>query len=565
MNTPINHSLGFGLGLRKEHYADLLESPPAVDWLEVLTENYLVPGGKPLHLLDRICARYPLVMHGVSLSIGATTPLDWVYLRQVRELAGRIEPRWISDHLCWTGTGGINLHDLLPLPFNEQTLRWVSERVRRVQDYLGRQILLENVSSYVSYAHSTIPEWQFISALATDADCRILLDINNVYVSARNHNFDPITYLNAIPRDRVVQLHLAGHHDHGTHIIDTHDSAIVDPVWALYRAARRRFGAVPTMIERDDNIPPLADLVAELDLARRHAADTEVLGEVPATKAECTVSRTSGPSLASLQRDLQAHVLDPRRMIPACVVSEPPIDRARRVAIYSDGYRLRLIEALGTDYPVLKTLLGEDDFAELAHRYIGAHPSHTRSLRWFGARLGDFLRTTETHRATPLVTQLARFEWALGEAFDAADAPHATLDDLLALPASSWPSLRLAAHPSVRDVTLGEAVPAFWRELQAGGPVARDASPGLPRVWRVWRNDLRTLFRALDPLEIDSARILETGTFSDLCEILSTEMPTAEVPAYAANLLRTWVAEGAIAELASESPQSISTVARQIA
>jgi hypothetical protein len=258
---------GFGLGLRTPHYEAMLNER-RVDWLEVITENYLVPGGKPLHYLERIRERFPLVMHGVSLSIGGTDPIDVEYLAAVRALAARIEPHWISDHLCWTGIDGANLHDLLPLPYTEEALASVVTNVERVQEALGRQILLENVSSYLTYRASEMSEWEFLREVAQRADCAILLDINNIYVSSVNHGFDPLTYLQAIPKERVRQFHLAGHSDLGGHLIDTHDHPIVEPVWTLYREAVARFGDVPTMIERDDNIPELSELVDELQIAR---------------------------------------------------------------------------------------------------------------------------------------------------------------------------------------------------------------------------------------------------------------------------------------------------------
>ena len=264
--------LGFGLGLRTDHYEAILDTQPAVDWFEALSENYLVPGGKPLHFLDRIRASYPLVLHGVSLSIGSTDPLDREYLKALKQLAQRVEPCWISDHLCWTGIAGRNLHDLFPLPYTEEAVRHVAGRVREVQDFLGRQILLENVSSYVAFRSSEMSEWEFLSEIAQRADCHVLLDVNNIYVSAFNHGFDAVEFLNGIPPGRVRQIHLAGHSHCGTHIIDTHDAAIVDAVWDLYAVAVRRYGNVPTMIERDDHIPPLADLVAELGRAREIAA-----------------------------------------------------------------------------------------------------------------------------------------------------------------------------------------------------------------------------------------------------------------------------------------------------
>ena len=264
--------LGFGLGLRPEHYLEVLEGRPAVDWFEIISENYLVDGGKPLHYLDRIREHYPMVMHGVSLSIGSSDPLDPEYLAGLKRLAGRVEPAWVSDHLCWTGVGGRNLHDLLPLPYTEEAIAHVAERVCRVQDYLGRQILLENVSSYVTYTDSRVPEWEFLSAVAQRSDCRILLDVNNVYVSAHNHEFDPLAYLDGVPRERVWQIHLAGHSRNGPLIIDTHDHPVPDPVWELYVEAIARLGPVSTMIERDDDIPPLDVLLGELARARSLAA-----------------------------------------------------------------------------------------------------------------------------------------------------------------------------------------------------------------------------------------------------------------------------------------------------
>ncbi len=269
-------NLGFGLGLRTDHYETILADKPPVDWFEVITENYLVPGGKPLYYLDRIRADYPMVMHGVSLSIGGTDALNFDYLRQVKTLAERIEPAWISDHLCWTGVNGVNLHDLLPLPYTEEAVQHVVNRVRTVQDFLGRRILLENVSSYLTYAQSEMSEWDFLSAVAERSDCLILLDINNIYVSAHNHGFDPHIYLHNVPVNRVQQFHLAGHLDLGNIIIDSHGDSVIDPVWSLYQSALHRFGPVSTMIERDDNIPPFGELLAELEIARRIAGSLEL-------------------------------------------------------------------------------------------------------------------------------------------------------------------------------------------------------------------------------------------------------------------------------------------------
>lgn len=276
MTTQMNDKpiLGFGLGLRPEHYQAVLTENPAIDWFEILTENYLIPGGKPLYYLQQICERYPIVMHGVSMSIGSTDPLDWDYLQQVKALAKCTKARWISDHLCWTGIQGKNLHDLLPLPYTEETISHLVKRIKQVQDFLEQRILLENVSSYVSYQQSTMTEWEFLTRIAEEADCLILLDINNIYVSAINHEFDPMEYINHIPANRVYQFHLAGHANMGDYIIDTHDHDVVKPVWQLYKKALKKLGFVSTMIERDDAIPPLSELIIELDQARQIAEQT---------------------------------------------------------------------------------------------------------------------------------------------------------------------------------------------------------------------------------------------------------------------------------------------------
>ena len=278
------------MGLRTDHFQYVVDEQPAVDWFEITSENFMVAGGKPRYYLRTIGERYPLVMHGVSMSIGGSDPLDYHYLSRLKRLADEVRPAWISDHLCWTSVDQVNSHDLLPLPYNEEAVLHVVERVRQVQDYLGRQILLDNVSSYLGYHVSDMQEWEFLAEICERADCKILLDINNIYVSARNHGFSPDDYLEAMDPCRVQQFHLAGHSDYGHYVIDTHDHDIVDPVWDLYRQALRRFGPVSTMIERDDHIPPFVELAAELDIARTIARE-----EIPALDIEERAACVSTP------------------------------------------------------------------------------------------------------------------------------------------------------------------------------------------------------------------------------------------------------------------------------
>lgn len=275
--------LGHGIGLRPKHFPQVWDGTARTDWFEVISENFMIRGGRPLAVLERVRALAPLVLHGVSLSLGSTDPLNDVYLRNLRALIHRFEPAWVSDHLCWGSIGGHYAHDLLPLPYTEEALAHVVERVQIVQDRLGRQILIENVSSYLTFAHSRMAEWEFLGAIAEYADCGILLDVNNVYVSAINHGFDPQQYLRALPVDRIGQIHLAGHSNKGTHLLDTHDGPVITSVWNLYRLAVCLFGRVSTLIEWDDKVPEFEVVCAEAERAR--AIEAEEMGGAYAASA----------------------------------------------------------------------------------------------------------------------------------------------------------------------------------------------------------------------------------------------------------------------------------------
>jgi uncharacterized protein (UPF0276 family) len=262
-------NLGLGVGLRSTHFDYILKNQPEVDWFEVISENFIDSQGRPRYVLQQIAERYPVVMHGVSLSIGSTDPLDFEYLGKLKRLARETNAQWISDHLCWTGILGRNTHDLLPVPFTEATLRHVVERVRTLQDFLERPFVLENPSSYITFQDSTMDEWEFITRMAEEADCGLLLDVNNVYVSSFNHDMDPDQFIRSLPHERIVQFHLAGHANYTKYIIDTHDNHVVDPVWELYRTAHQLTGGVSTLLEWDANIPPFPVVHAEVLKAKR--------------------------------------------------------------------------------------------------------------------------------------------------------------------------------------------------------------------------------------------------------------------------------------------------------
>jgi len=263
--------LGLGVGLRTTHFPHILSEWPAVDWFEILSENFMQTGGRPMWVLDQIAERYPIVMHGVALSIGSADPLDFEYLAELKALAERSRAVWMGDHVCWTGVAGRENHDLWPMPYNEESLAHIVERIRTVQDFLERPLVLENPSTYATFTASTMAEEVFIARMAEEADCALLLDVNNVHVTCRNHDLDPLAYLEAIPYERVVQIHLAGHTDNGTHCIDTHDGHVIDPVWDLYDSVMRRAGKRSTLIEWDAHIPAFDVVHAEVKKAARHS------------------------------------------------------------------------------------------------------------------------------------------------------------------------------------------------------------------------------------------------------------------------------------------------------
>ncbi len=262
-------NLGFGVGLRTVHYGHILSRRPAVDWFEIISENFMDAKGRPVYILDQVAERYPIVMHGVSLSIGSTDPLDREYLRKLKALAGRVKAGWVSDHVCWTGIALRNTHDLLPMPYTEESLKHVVRRAKQISDILERPLVLENPSTYCQFAASTIDEWDFFRRLGEEADCGFLLDVNNVYVSAYNHGFDPAEFIRKFPHERVVQYHLAGHSNYGTHILDTHSDHVVDPVWKLYRLAHQLSGGRSTLLEWDEKIPSFEVVHAEVLKAKR--------------------------------------------------------------------------------------------------------------------------------------------------------------------------------------------------------------------------------------------------------------------------------------------------------
>lgn len=431
-------NLGLGVGLRHPHFQHILAHGPQVDWFEIISENFIDNHGYARHVLDTVAAQVPIVMHGVSLSIGSSAPLDMTYLHKLRALAGELKPAWISDHLCWTGAASLNSHDLLPMPLDEASLRHVAGRVAQVQDFLGRPLILENPSSYVEFASSSMPEWEFLGRLAQQTGCGLLLDVNNVHVSAYNHGFDAVHYIEQLPHAQIVQIHLAGPTDCGEVLIDTHDAPVPQAVWRLYALAQRLTGGVSALLEWDANIPPYPQLLAELAKAR--AAE---LGCLPTRQSCLAPARhcrrrwvfTWRPAMQSELAQLQGWFLTamtcpggaPQGAALAQkrfgLAPEQVLTRPQRLSIYADGYVLRLLDCLQAEFPVLRQTMGLELFDFFARAYLWRHPSRSSTLYDLGAGFADFLAASQPqgqHASGAAILQfpidLARLERARAEA-----------------------------------------------------------------------------------------------------------------------------------------------------
>ena len=503
---------GFGLGLRTQHYADFLARKQPLDWLEIITDNYLIDGGKPLAVIDAIRRDYPVAMHGVAMSIGASQGVDVPYLQRVKALADRIEPLWVSDHLCWTGPGPEQLHDLYPLPYTDESARHVIAQIRRAQDVLGRRLVLENVSSYIRYRHDSASEWQFLAHIAQEADCMLLVDVNNIYVSSVNHGFDPLTYLHALPAHRVQQIHLAGHSDNGDHIIDTHDHPVAQPVWDLYAQACQRFGAVAAMIERDDHIPPLAELLDEMAIARRVAAEHGAPPE-PVAITSITLAPTADlTGLAAVQR----HFAD--RVLANALPPEMPEDLITgRLPIYHHAYRARLAEVLADTYAKTYLYMGSDTFEAHARDYAVVHPPRTRSLNRYGEGLVGTLRAA--YPDNPELHELAQLDWDLRTRFDSADVP--TLETAAAQASDTWTTRPGVLHPSALLRAITTNVVGVWNAIHTDDDVPEAVALPAPATLLVWRKGHQPHFRTLDAAEAAWVQALHAGaSVHDACAAL---------------------------------------------
>jgi uncharacterized protein (UPF0276 family) len=552
---PMNHHpltvppAGFGLGLRTTHYPDFLAGKQPLDWLEIITDNYLVDGGKPLVTLDAIRRDYPMAMHGVALSLGAPQGHDRAYLRKVKALADRIDPLWISDHLCWIGPEPQQLHDLYPLPYTEEAARHLIAQIRQVQDVLQRRLVVENVSSYIDFAYSAATEWEFLSHVANEADCSLLVDINNIYVSSVNHGFDPLAYLRGLPAQRIQQFHLAGHSNEGTHIVDTHDHPVAEPVWALYAQASRMFGPITTMIERDDHIPPLPELLDELARARAIAADVASQGKDSVQNAPSVrwsePSEKHDPGLQEMRLRMASYVLGPEsgtQTIAPLVRQAAGVDTTMRLSIYHHAYRARLAEVLADSFEKTVLYMGSDSFTRHAREFAVQQPPLTRSLGQYGAALPAYLGTLYPHN--PELRELAQLDWDLRSRFDCADAPALDAIAAAADTGQSWLVHAPVLHPSLvlREITSN--VVQLWKSIDEDLEVPAPAYRKMPMALLVWRKDLQPHFKTVEGLQaVWLRRLLAGASLSQACGEFEGTPQMPEITVFG-QWLAEWLEDG---------------------
>lgn len=497
MGKTIFPYLGYGLGFRPAHFPFILENRPEVDWFEIITENYMDTGGRPRRMLDELREHYPIVMHGVSLSIGTVDPLNSEYLDKLKKLILEVQPKWVSDHLCWTGIAHKNTHDLLPVPYTEEALSHIIDRIKQVQDYLGRQIVLENPSTYLEFTASSMSEWEFIARMVEGSGCGLLLDVNNIYVSCYNHRWDPKTYIDAMPLESVAQIHLAGHENKGTHIIDTHDNHVIDEVWTLYSyVINKAIHEVNTMVEWDDHIPEFPVVMAELDKARHWAKETKGPVEFPQFQSFRDNIRPSekltpyDQELGFMQEAIlsgEGERMDPQeRIIPKADFSPE-----EQIQSYINGYRYRLFDLVYDDYPALRYAMGEQDFNDLLDQYIEDTPSQHFNIARYIERFPEYVHG----KAEPFFYELCILETVLSRIFDETETSVMTQEDMEGLGPEDFMITHLPPRAALKLLAFSYPVNDFYNAyLNEEEPEVPQKSPSFLVVYRhedeLWRLDL---------------------------------------------------------------------------
>jgi uncharacterized protein (UPF0276 family) len=462
--------LGFGVGLRAPHYRDFLEHKPAVDWLEVHTENYLDPGGWDSHVLEQLRRHYPISLHGVGLGIGSARGFSSQHLQKVREVVQRIDPVLVSEHLCWGAVDDRHLNDLLPLPLSLEALRLVCERVDFVQNTLKRRILLENVSTYLRFREDALSEAEFLATVAARTGCGILLDVNNLFVNQRNHAEDPLAALAAIRSGQVGEIHLAGHLVTPDAVIDNHGDRVAQPVWELYAAALRRFGPVSTLIEWDTDIPALEVLLEEARQARKVAAGVTHVASTDAERVQDIRPPVEAALLADTQQVFSSALFDVRNEPRALALVKGDDQLAeQRMALYRGNLTATWEKTLAAAYPVLQQLVGEEFFGGLARAYGKSYPSDSGDLNQFGLHFADFLSHFEHVTQYPYFPDMAALEWAVHRAHYAPSATAISAADIGRLTPEQLDDARFSLHPACRLLVSEWAVAEIWQSHQPDG------------------------------------------------------------------------------------------------
>lgn len=547
-------ALGCGVGLRREHYDYVLRKKPAMDWFEAVSENFMGTHGRPLHILEQVRASYPVALHGVSLSLGSSDPLSKRYLQDLKTLVQHIEPFAVSDHLCWSGTDGQQLHDLLPLPFTEESIRHAVRRIDEVQSFLGRRILVENVSTYVTYKHSAMPEWEFLSEVAKRSGCGILLDINNVFVNARNHGFDPFTYLEFLPGSYVGQFHLAGHTDMGDYLFDTHTGRICEEVWALYRRALELWGPVSTLIEWDENVPAFEELSEECASARKIYTAVPLPSEIHdgSLKSESAsgIEKNDDPGLAecetwmlsrispSAEKTKPVNLLNPQGGVPG----------EERMSVYADGYKTRIMEGIGDVFPAVRHLTGERLFYELSRDYVTKFPSREYNLSRVGCLFPEFLSGTETAGNLPFLADLARLEWQVSLAFHALQTEPVKPQELAGISPEKWGHLQFVFQEGFG--LLESAYPVFdlWQARKTPISEVSIRVEGNPQQVIIFRSGLEVQCLQTDACQVRLLNELRRGTCLEEALEIFSDTPDFE-PALLTRWFGHWMQLGIITAL----------------
>lgn len=536
-------SLGFGLGLRFNHYPHIFEHWPAVDWFEILSENFMDTDGRPKRNLARVKERYPIVMHGVSLGIGTVDPLNSEYLQKLKALIDWVKPIWVSDHLCWTGVAHKNTHDLLPVPYTEEALKHIIERIKQVQDFLEMPIALENPSTYLEFKQSSMPEAEFIAHMAEESGCNLLLDVNNTYVTCYNHRLDPKAYLDMLPLDRVIQIHLSGHSNKGTHIIDTHDDHVVDEVWNLYKYVVYCSGRTPnTMVEWDDHIPEFDVLNAELGKSKAAAknASSYILPDLVREQVPQRLNHI--PPLPKTQAQMQDAIMMGKNFESKpeeWIRSKEDFTSQEQLNVYINAYRWRLQDVVAEDYPVLKHYLSDDAFNQLIESFVGTErPSHFNIGR-FALKLSGFV--AKYLPGDNFAQELCELETAIAQLTDPPETEPLEQKHLEGLTPERLMQSQLYPRKALQLIAFSYPLNSYYRA------VIEDASPRKPRrkksylaVFRhddvVWRMDL-------EKGEYDLLKTLFSGV--TVGEALETVTPS--IAAKLSEYFSRWIRNGMLA------------------